>query len=252
MWLRRLVGFVVIVTFISMNVLAIAGLFSKPKNANEIAGLSLAPPSVEAAPTISFSVDPATIPAGTTSALQWETTGNPACTASGDWKGDKTAFGAESTGRVSTEGKRVYTLTCTNAGGSAQANVELSVGPANSAPVPATQTKAATKPTTPTYCGGRSPCYGPKDVAAHSSAGNCWGWNGDRVMNISNLDANFHQAKSGISSIQVSDVCGHDLAASLSGSVSAGGQTRNHNNSTKSNSDRNEIPYFVGYFDANK
>ncbi len=71
-------------------------------------------------------------------------------------------------------------------------------------------------------------------------------------MNITGFDAAYHKGKSGISSIEVGGVCGKDLAGSLGGSVSADGQTRNHNSATKSNADRNMIPYFVGYYDANK
>ncbi|QQS19423.1 hypothetical protein IPL85_04025 [Candidatus Saccharibacteria bacterium] len=89
-------------------------------------------------------------------------------------------------------------------------------------------------------------------MAAHGSAGNCWGYNGNRVINISGFDAAYHKAKSGIGSVEVSGVCGKDLSGSLGGSVSAEGQTRNHNAATKSNADRNLIPYFVGYFDVNK
>jgi hypothetical protein len=254
MWLKRLVGLAMILALLGMNGLVFAGLFTKPKNSEQTSGVSLGTTALIAAPTITISVDPVSIPAGTTSAIKWTTTGDPtSCTASGSWDGDKTLFGAESTGRVSDQGKRTYTLTCKNAGGSAQAAAELTVGPPNSVPVASKPAaNGGSTSTTPTYCGGRIPCYGAKDVGAHGSAGNCWGWNSDRVINISGFDAAFHQAKSGISSIEVSGVCGKDLGPSLGGSVSAGGQTRNHNSATKANADRNEIPYFVGYFDTSK
>lgn len=258
MWLRRLVGLAMIMALFGMNGLVIAGLMSKPKTDHPAAvDLSFSAVTTTPAPTVTISVNPATIAAGTTSAISWTTTGSPtSCTASGNWQGDKTAFGAESTGRVSEQGTRTYTIACTNAGGKAEASTTLTVGPAGTAAVAATpaspSSSNSTSTVTPTYCGGRMPCYGAKDVAAHSSSGNCWGWNGDRVINISGFDAAFHQAKSGVSSIEVGGVCGKDLSAALGGSVSAGGQTRNHNSSTKANADRNEIPYFVGYYDATK
>lgn len=253
MWLRRLVGAVMILTFIIMNVVVVVGLFvPEKKKPNTVAEVIAATP---VAPTVTLSINPPSVSAGSPSALTWTTSGNPTkCTASGSWSGEKTPFGAESTGRLNTVGNNIFTLTCSNAAGSTQASSTVVVGAA-SAPPPVVKKGSGSTTSAPaasSYCSGRVPCYGPKDVAGHGSAGNCWGWNGDRVINISGFDAGYHQAKSGISSIEVSQVCGHDLAASLSGSVSAGGQTRNHNATTKSNADRNEIPYFVGYFDASK
>lgn len=255
MWLRRLVGLSMLIALIGMNGLVFAGLFSKPKDSAQTAGISLSTPVLISPPSITISVDPVSIPAGTTSAIKWSTTGDPSsCKASGNWDGDKTQFGAESTGRVSTQGKYTYTITCTNSGGDSQASAELTVGPATSVAVSNTSNGGGTTATKPkvTYCGGRLPCYGPKDISSHGSKGNCWGWNGDRVINISGFDSAYHVAKSGISSIEVSGVCGTDLGPSLNGTVSAGGQTKNHNSATKANADRNEIPYFVGYFDSKK
>lgn len=258
MWLRRLVGLSMIMALIGMNGLVFAGLFTKPKDSSITApDLALSSAPLVSAPTIAISVDPVSIPAGTPSSIKWSTTGNPSnCTASGSWDGNKTEFGAESTGRMSTQGKFTYTLTCKNDGGTSQASAELTVGPPNSVAVsnnnPTKPNSSAPTPSTPTYCGGRLPCYGPKEIASHGNSGNCWGWNGDRVINITGFDAAYHKAKSGISSIEVSGVCGKDLGPSLDGSLSAGGQTRNHNATTKSNADRNEFAYFVGYYDASK
>lgn len=255
MWLRRLVGLVMIITCIGMNVLVLVGFFSPVKVSN-VGFLATTPPDAVAAPVVTMTAKPDAISAGSFSALTWTATGNPeSCVASDAWTGIKTPFGAESTGRIATAGSRTYTLTCTNKGGSAKASVVIAVGSAT-APTPAppksNSNGSSTSNLLAAYCGGASPCYGPSQVAIHNASGNCWGWNGDRVINISGFDIGYHVAKTGISTIELSQVCGKDLAPALSGNVSAGGQTRNHNPTTKANADNNERPYFVGYFDSAK
>lgn len=251
MWLRRWVGLSMIITLIGMNTLVVVGLVVPPKKAEVYVEPAVA--AVIPVPTVTLSVEPSQVAAQTTSALTWTTTGNPTdCEASGAWTGVKTPFGAESTGRLNTPGNFTYTLKCSSSGGTAEASATVTVG---NAVAPAKSSVSSSKPSgsgTATYCGGRAPCYGPKDIASHSASGNCWGYNGDRVMNVGSFDSAYHQAKSGISSIQISQVCGADLSKSLGGSVSAGGQTRNHNQTTKSNIDKNMTPYFIGYFDAGK
>jgi hypothetical protein len=240
-----------IVTCIGMNGLMVVGLIIPAKKPP-------APPTVSQAavmplPTVALTVNPAAVATGSASALTWTTTSNVStCTASDNWSGDKTPFGAESTGRLSNVGDYTYTLTCSNSAGKAQASAKVSVTAAPPAVSKPSTSNSGSSGGGSTYCGGRLPCYSPNDVAGHGSKGNCWGWNGDRVINISGFDAAFHQAKSGISSIEISQICGKDLAPSLRGQVSAEGQTRVHNETTKNNSDNNERPYFVGYFDSSK
>ncbi len=251
MWLKRLVGIVMIITCVGMNILVLVGFFS-PVTVSTV-GLDPTGPTA-VAPMVTITAKPDAISAGSYSALTWTTTGSPeTCTASGDWAGPKTAFGAESTGRVVEPGNYTYNLECTNDGGTSKATVSIAVGPASAPPpAPPKSNTSGSGSSGVTYCGGASPCYGPKEVATHSGNGNCWGWNGNRVINISGLDAGYHKAATGISSIEVSQVCGKDLAPSLDGRVSAEGQTRDHNPTTKANIDSNERPYFVGYFDSNK
>lgn len=254
MWLKKLVGLSMLITLIGMNAIVLAGFFGPDKNKSDF-GLSQ---TTVVPPTVTLTADPTEITAGLFSALKWDVTGEvKSCTASGDWSGPKTAFGSESTGRLATEGTKTYTLVCENKAGKSQSvSATVTVKPA----APVASTPSAPAPTSPgttakpaaVYCDGASPCYGPREVASHASAGNCWGYNAGRVINISGFDAGYHKGKSGIGSIEVSGVCGKDLAGSLGGSVSAEGQTRNHNSTTKSNADRNMIPYFVGYYDANK
>lgn len=253
MWFRRLVGLMMIVSFVGMNGLMVVGLMKPEKLPTPPKVLVDDTPKLPL-PTVSLTVNPGAVAAGTTSALTWTTTGNATtCTASGSWSGEKTPFGAESSGRLSEIGDHTYNLECSNSTGKAQASAKITV--TAQAPVtskPSTATSVSSGGTAATYCGGRLPCYGAKDVAAHSSKGNCWGYNGDRVVNISGFDAAFHITKTGISSIELGSVCGKNLAPALRGEVSADGQTRSHNATTQNNQDKNEIPYFVGYFDASK
>jgi hypothetical protein len=256
MWLRRFVGIMIVLAFVVMNTLTIWGLVATKKvTQSAIQSSNLSQMQATPAPTITLTAEPTSIAAGTSSALSWTTTGNPTCTASsnipGPWTGEKTQVGAESTGRLANEGNYTFTLICTNKGGTAEAAATITVGAA-AAPQQAVTSKTTPSAAAKTYCGGRIPCYGPKEVASHSSAGNCWGWNGDVVINISGFDTAYHQAKSGIGSIEISQICGKDLGPSLGGGVSAGGQTRNHLQATKSNSSANTAPYFVGYFDSSK
>ncbi len=264
MWLRRLVGIVMIVTCVGLSVLTVLGVVVPDKASKQAAILQASAAKSAMArddghtalpvapPTVALSGQTSTISAGSSTGLTWTTTGSPtSCKASGSWDGDKTAFGSESTGRISSSGNYTYTLSCSNAGGVSEASTTITVG---TAVAPAQTHTSATTPVAPTqvYCGGRLPCYGTREVGGHSDTGNCWGWNGERVINISGLDAAYHEVKSGISSIQIGSICGHDLGPALSGQASAEGKTRNHNQTTKSNADINEVPYFTGYFDANK
>ncbi len=249
MWLRRTVGVVMIITLIGMNIIAIIGLFEPAKK--PAADLQ----SVSQPTTVNLTITPGKISTGNTATLSWTTTGNPdSCTASGSWSGVKTPFGSESSGRQKVVGKHTFTLTCNGKGGSSGAKVSLNV---IKGVVTSQQSASSTSANTgggATYCGGRIPCYNAKDVAAHGSKGNCWGWLGDRVINVSGFDVSFHAARSGVSTIELSSICGKDLTPAVSGRVPGDGYAGGHNHElgAKSNSDKNYLSYFVGYFDANK
>lgn len=185
-------------------------------------------------PVITISASPTSINAGSSSTISWSATNSPTtCTASGSWSGTKSASGSQSTGALSA-GTHTFTLSCSNSGG--------------------TDTKSATVNVNSviTYCGGLTPCYGPSEVAQHNTSGNCWGYNINRVINITSFDSGYHIGKSGIGSIKISGVCGANLANALSGGVTAGGQTRNHTSAAKNNTLSVYNSYYVGYFDASK
>jgi hypothetical protein len=240
-----------ILAFIIMNSLIVYGLFfaeDTRKPAVQVAqNIPLAPP------TVTLEVSPSTIPAGTSSALTWHTTGSPTeCKASGTWAGVKTMYGSESTGRLPNSGNYKFIISCTNSAGTNEATAVITVGNAIAPAQAVTSKTTASAASGAVYCQGRTPCYGPREVAAHGSSGNCWGWNGDRVININGLDAGYHSTKTGFEIVTANGVCGKDLAPSLAGQVSAGNQTRNHLNSTKSNANANELLYLIGFFDSAK
>ena len=254
MWLKRLVAFFMIITCLAMSGIVVAGVFSSPKQPIAIAPTMMGDQSSSApTPTVVLKADPETIAAGQAAALDWQTNdATKGCKASDDWTGDKTPNGAESSGRLSSSRNYTFTLTCSNESGDTTASAVVTVG--NAAP-PAkrnTSTSSSTQSSGPSYCGGRTPCYSAKEVAAHGSAGNCWGYNLDRAIDISHYDLGYHVAKSGISSIEIGQVCGKDLRPGIDGSLAAQGKSYVHTAATKSNNDSSVFPYFVGYFDPTK
>jgi hypothetical protein len=78
-----------------------------------------------AVPTVSISVGPQSIAAGSTAALTWSTTNATACTASGSWSGTEPTNGTLSV-TPATSGTFTYTLTCSGNGGTAAASAVLS------------------------------------------------------------------------------------------------------------------------------
>lgn len=88
------------------------------------------PPPV---PTVTLTADNTTVAYNTATTLRWTSTSATSCTASNGWSGSKAIpSGNQSTGNLTTG--RTYTLTCTNATGSAVASVTVNVGAAPPAP----------------------------------------------------------------------------------------------------------------------
>src|SRR5262249_11421313 len=67
------------------------------------------------APTVTLSVDPATITAGQSATLTWSTTNAGTCNASGAWSGTQGTNGTQSVSPT-TAGANTFTLTCSGAG----------------------------------------------------------------------------------------------------------------------------------------
>ncbi len=200
------------------------------------------------APKVSLSISPTTITSGSAATISWSATNSPtSCKASGSWSGSKASNGSQSTGAMGSAGTFSFSLSCSNAGGSGSASVSLKV---NAAPVVV-------------YCGGKTPCYGRSDLAAHGSVSNCWGWNKDWVINITSYQPNHSASKSSSATSDLasaSTTCNHDIAAVLAGSAAipgyktSGGSTKHsHKSATKDNTSTSRLnAYRVGYYDANK
>ena len=82
-------------------------------------------------PTVSISVTPASISAGSSATLDWSSTNASACSAGGAWSGSQATAGSQ-TVSPATSGTDTYTLTCTDADGSASASAALTVAAAAS------------------------------------------------------------------------------------------------------------------------
>ena len=78
-------------------------------------------------PTVTLTANPTTVASGTSSQLTWSTTNATSCTASGAWSGTKATSGTQSTGALTA--LSIYSLSCTGAGGSAQASATVDVTP---------------------------------------------------------------------------------------------------------------------------
>jgi hypothetical protein len=90
--------------------------------------------SAAAAPTVTISVAPTSITVGQSATLTWSSTNATACTASNAWTGSEALSGTMSE-TPTAAGTLSYVLTCTGAGGSANATAALTV---NAAPPPVT------------------------------------------------------------------------------------------------------------------
>jgi hypothetical protein len=84
------------------------------------------------APVVTLSAAPTTVASGASSTLTWSSTNATSCTASGGWSGSKAVSGSASTGALSAAAS--FTLSCTGAGGTAQASTSVSISAAAPAP----------------------------------------------------------------------------------------------------------------------
>ncbi len=208
--------------------------------------------TVIAIPVVSISVNPTSITAGSSSNISWSATNSPTtCTAGGSWSGSKAASGGPlTTGAMNTAGSFIYSLSCTNSGGTGSNSATLTV------------TSAA-----PVYCGGSSPCYGQSEMASRAVSGNCWGWNDPGngtvpwVINITAFRPKHPGGTSQGSLESPSSTCNRNIFAILGGGTisgyrdGGGGTTHNHTSSTKNNTSGSGLAsgtYHVGYYDPAK
>lgn len=83
------------------------------------------PAVITPVPTVSLNTSPASLTAGGSSTLTWNSTNTSSCTASGSWSGIKPTSGSASTGVLSTTGN--YSLSCSGDGGTATATASVAV-----------------------------------------------------------------------------------------------------------------------------
>ena len=89
--------------------------------ASDTVNITVAAPS----PTLSFSASPGSVSQNGSTTLSWNSTDATSCVASGDWSGNKSISGSESTGSLTIDNQ--YTLTCDGAGGSVNESVNVTV-----------------------------------------------------------------------------------------------------------------------------
>ncbi len=84
------------------------------------------------APAVDLKVNssdgPVSIPSNSAATLSWTSSNATSCTASNGWSGSKATSGSESTNNITTA--KTYTLTCTNASGSASDSVTVNMNTA--------------------------------------------------------------------------------------------------------------------------
>ena len=78
-----------------------------------------------APPTVSISASATTISYNSSTTISWSSSGASSCSASGAWSGGKYFYGSESTGNLTSS--RIYTLSCTNGGGTTSRSVTVNV-----------------------------------------------------------------------------------------------------------------------------
>lgn len=85
-------------------------------------------PAPSTPPTVTITASPTSVDAGGSSTLTWSSTNATGCTASLGWSGAKATSGSESTGPLQQSGS--FRLSCTGAGGTTAAQVDITVNAA--------------------------------------------------------------------------------------------------------------------------
>ena len=76
-------------------------------------------------PTVSLSASPSTVSEGGSTTLSWISSNATSCSATGDWSGTKGTSGSETINSINNDSQ--FVLSCTGAGGSSSASVNVSV-----------------------------------------------------------------------------------------------------------------------------
>ena len=121
-------------------------------------------------PGVTLTASPQAVDYQGATTLSWSATDADACTASGDWSGDRGTTGSETTGALTADS--TYVLTCTGPGGTGSAQVTVTVGPA---PAPVVTLDAS--PRAVDYQGATTLSWSATDADACSASG---AWGGDK------------------------------------------------------------------------
>ena len=136
--------------------------------------------ALPAAPTVSLTASPQTVANGSAAILTWSSTDATDCMASGAWSGAEATSGTASTGALAATS--TFTLTCSGAGGSAQASRTVNVTvvpPAPTVSLSANPTTVATgassmltwSSTNATGCTASGAWSGAKAISGTASTG---------------------------------------------------------------------------------
>lgn len=143
--------------------------------------LNNAPPVVN--PSVTFTADSTSLPAGGSTTLRWSAANADTCTASDAWAGNKSTTGTQAIGPLSAAA--TYTLTCSNSGGgSASRSVVVSVVAAPPPPPTPAPTVTLTANPTTVSAGSQSQLTwtSTNATACTASAGDA-SWPGAKTVN---------------------------------------------------------------------
>jgi len=121
-------------------------------------------------PTVTITANPTTIAPGSDSTLTWSSSNATSCTATGGWTGTVATSGTLAVAPAATT---TYTLSCTGAGGTAQASATVAVSGASGAP-----TAAITLTPSSIVSGADSTVGWSSTNATACTAGGNWSFNG--------------------------------------------------------------------------
>jgi hypothetical protein len=97
------------------------------EDVSDTAVLRVVTPPPPPRPTVNLTANPASIPYNGQSTLSWTSTNATSCTASGAWSGSKPVSGSQSTGHLISS--KIYSLSCSGAGGQQSDGAAVNVGP---------------------------------------------------------------------------------------------------------------------------
>lgn len=146
------------------------------------------------APSLSFSVTPASIAAGGQATLNWTATNAGTCTASGGWSGTRATSGSETISSI--RSSQTYTLTCTGSSASAapvtkSVTVSVTSSPTPTPTTPAPSVTFSANASTVTSGGSATLTWSSTNATSCTASGN---WSGTQATSgtktMTNLTSN--------------------------------------------------------------